>query len=161
MTKLNVNLTQETVTDAERIYNVTVEGDTIITEYGLSTSEELNKAEKVIEAGKAGRTVEEEAIVQAWKKVSAKVNKGYEGNYEEFEDVYNEVVEAVQIRKEEVREAKRLEKEQAKEAKRLEREAEREAKRLAEEEAEAEADENEAEVAEADEEAEEKVAVAS
>jgi len=119
---INITLTQETANGTERVYNIDVDGSTLKTSWGLETQEELNSSVKVVEDGKAGRTTEEEAIVQAWRKAKSKIEGGYEGDYDELEDAYQEVLEAVELRKEEARAEKEAEKEKIKAEKQAEKE---------------------------------------
>lgn len=135
---ININLTQETANGTERVYNIDVDGNTLKTSWGLETQEELNSSVKVIEDGKAGRTIEEETIVQAWRKAKSKTDGGYEGDYDELEDAYQEVLEAVELRKEEAlaeKEAEKAKLKAEKEAEKARLKAEKEAETTEAEEA--------------------------
>ena len=129
-----INLTKEFSQNTSRIYSLEVDENTVYIEYGFSSQEEMQTFKTEFEAGKAGRTAEEEAIVLAYKKVAEKIANGFEdsdGNFDELEQAYEEVFENVQARKDEAKAEKEAEKERVKAEK-----AEAKAKEKAEKEAE-------------------------
>ena len=117
---MRIQLTKEFTEDNDRIYavNVDLTSTMVEIEYGFTNSDELTLIDKTIEVGKAGRTVEEEAVIFAVRKVKAKLADEYlaedEDELEAFLDLENVVADLISKRKADAKAEKDAEKAKAK-----------------------------------------------
>jgi len=92
-------MTKANLRTEERFWNIAVTDNVISIEYGLNDSDEAKESSVEITEGKAGRTVEQEAIKNAYNRVSKQVEKGYEGDISEIETAYKNMIEEVEAAK--------------------------------------------------------------
>ena len=114
--KQNIKLSKELANGKEQVWNLKLDGDTVTTENGLK-GKTLKEYPKTYEIGKAGRTPEQEAVINAHKKVVAKLEAGYtvvSGSVDKLAKANDKVHADVQKAKEKAKAEKAKEKERAK-----------------------------------------------
>lgn len=112
MANLKIRLEKELDNDSIRIWDVELEDGSYAIEYGLEDGA-MRDAGKTYETGKAGRTAEQEALKDVYKRVSDKINDDYEvvkGSYDKLESAYEKMIDAVAKAKSDVKAEKEAEK---------------------------------------------------
>lgn len=125
MSKLYLKLSKELDNGKVRVWNLNLDENKVTVEYGLSESE-LKVSEKVFDAGKAGRNASEEALKDAYKKATSKIDDYdiEDGSYDDIETAYEDMLSAVGSRKEAEKEKAKVEKAEAKAKEKAEAKAE-------------------------------------